>query len=348
LPLTPGVPTVPNQTTPVQSASLAPMPVPVSANAPQPGDQVEARWLPPARPEDAPMITPATTPIEKNTLPLASGDPTVPNQTITSQTTPVQSASSLAPMPMPVSANAPQPGAQVEARWLPPARPKNAPMTAPASTVIEKDTLPLSSDPTVPNRPRLVKTIAIHTRPVQSASLAPTPVPIPDAAIGPQPSTQVAGRWLPPVPPTDPSHTIVASAEPMPIAQSPAQAAPASSEPVKLKPEKIEATNAAPKVQLAKVEPKSQIAPSTPLHADSGWLVQIGAFDREDEARQHLSTARLKLHDALATAHPLTERVQNGDKVLYRARFTGFDKVTAAAACQQLRRSDIDCIALKN
>ena len=58
--------------------------------------------------------------------------------------------------------------------------------------------------------------------------------------------------------------------------------------------------------------------------------------------------AQLKMRKELATSHPLTERVQNGDKVLYRARFTGFNKETADAACQQLRRSDMDCIALKN
>jgi hypothetical protein len=52
-------------------------------------------------------------------------------------------------------------------------------------------------------------------------------------------------------------------------------------------------------------------------------LFAPGAFDHEDEARQHLSTARLKLGDTLTAADPLTERVQ-------------------------LRRSDIDCIALKN
>ena len=52
--------------------------------------------------------------------------------------------------------------------------------------------------------------------------------------------------------------------------------------------------------------------------------------------------------DALATAHPLTERVQQGDKVLYRARFTGFNKETAEAACWRLRRSDTGCIALKD
>jgi D-alanyl-D-alanine carboxypeptidase len=54
------------------------------------------------------------------------------------------------------------------------------------------------------------------------------------------------------------------------------------------------------------------------------------------------------VRDALATAHPLTEPVQKGDKALYRARFTGFDKGTAEAACQYLKRSDMDCIALKN
>jgi len=47
------------------------------------------------------------------------------------------------------------------------------------------------------------------------------------------------------------------------------------------------------------------------------------------------------------TASPGAERVQNGDKVLYRARFTGFDKGIAEAACQRLKRSEMDCIALK-
>jgi cell division septation protein DedD len=106
----------------------------------------------------------------------------------------------------------------------------------------------------------------------------------------------------------------------MPIAQTPAQAAPAFSAPAKLKPEKIEAAKlAGARVELAKVETvsapvKSPIAASSPNapHAHDGWLIQIGAFDREDEAKQHLSTARLKVRDALATAHPLTEPVQKG------------------------------------
>jgi D-alanyl-D-alanine carboxypeptidase len=229
-------------------------------------------------------------------------------------------------------------------------------MTAPATTVIEKSTLPLSrvGDPTIGNRPRSVKTITIQARTSQSVSLSPMPELVSVAATTPQPSAQVAARWLPPAPPSDQAHTIIASDEPMPIAQTPA--ARALSEPAKLEPKKIEATKlGGARVELAKVEAvsapvKSQIAASAsaPPHVRDEWLIQIGAFDREDEARQHLSMARLKMGDALATAHPLTERVQKGDKVLYRARFTGFNKETAEAACQRLRRSDTGCIAVKD
>jgi D-alanyl-D-alanine carboxypeptidase len=276
-----------------------------------------------------------------------------PLSTSTFQTTSVLS-SSVAPMPVlaPVAANAPQPSAQVAARWLPPAPPASGPMTAPATTVIENSTLPLSrGDPTISNQPRMVKTITIHTRPVQPTSLAPIPELVPVAATTPQPSAQVAARWLPPAPPTDQKRTVVASAEPVPIAQTPAPAAPAFSEPAKLEPKKIEAATLVGVRETESAPVKAHIAASTPYappHAHDGWLIQIGAFDSEDEARQHLNTAGLKVRDALATAHPLTERVRKDDKVLYRARFTGFNKETAEIVCQQLRRSDMDCIALKN
>jgi D-alanyl-D-alanine carboxypeptidase len=269
--------------------------------------------------------------------PMASqGNPIDPIQPLSVKATifptaPVQSAP-LAPVPVlgRVADNAPQPSAQVAARWLSP--------EPPADT----------------NQPRLVKTITIHTSPVRSASLAPKLESVPAAATTPQPSAQVAARWIPSAPPADQSDNVVASAGPMPIAQTPA--ALAFSEHAKPKPEEIEATKmlAGARVELAKVETvsapvKSHIAaPHAPASGQNAWLIQIGAFDREDEARQHLSTARLKARDALAVGHPLAERVQKGDKVLYRARFTGFDKETADVACQQLRRSDMDCIALKN
>jgi hypothetical protein len=123
-------------------------------------------------------------------------------------TAPMQSAS-LAPMlaRVPVAPNALQASAQVAARWLPPP-PADAPMPAPATTVMEKSTLP----PTISNQPQLVKTITIHTRPAQSASLAPIPPLGTLAANAPQPGAQVAARWLPSASLADQSDNIVASA----------------------------------------------------------------------------------------------------------------------------------------
>jgi D-alanyl-D-alanine carboxypeptidase len=72
------------------------------------------------------------------------------------------------------------------------------------------------------------------------------------------------------------------------------------------------------------------------------------AFDGEAEAKQHLSEAQLNASTALAAADPFTERIQRGDKVLYRARFAGFDKETAEIACKQLKRGHFECMALKN
>ena len=39
-------------------------------------------------------------------------------------------------------------------------------------------------------------------------------------------------------------------------------------------------------------------------HAPTGWLIQIGAFDSEAEARQHLSEAQFQASAVLATADP--------------------------------------------
>jgi len=228
----------------------------------------------------------------------------------------------------------------------------------------------LASGSNDPIRPLLVKTITFRTAPVQSAALAPMPALVPVAAPAPpQPNAaQTAVRSLPAAAPADQPRTEIASAEPIPVPEpdsTPAEAAPATqaastqSEPVLPEPAKLpEAVKAEPAkiepiVTPTKVEiiPKSVAAaslPSAPAHAHSGWLIQIGAFDGEDEAKQHLSAAQFKVRSALAAADPFTERVQKGDKALYRARFAGFDKTTAEAACKQLKRSDFECMALKD
>jgi cell division septation protein DedD len=124
------------------------------------------------------------------------------------------------------------------------------------------------------------------------------------------------------------STTMVASAEPGAVVIS-AKPALSEAEPTKLEP--------------AAIKPNTRQA-----RAPGEWLIQIGAFDDEAEARQHLSEAQIKLESTThAAADPFTERVQTGDRVLYRARFAGFDKKRAETACRQLKRGHFECVALK-
>jgi D-alanyl-D-alanine carboxypeptidase len=80
----------------------------------------------------------------------------------------------------------------------------------------------------------------------------------------------------------------------------------------------------------------------------SGWIIQVGAFDVEREARERLSTAQAKAGQMLKRASPFTEAVVTGDKTLYRARFAGVQKDQAEAICRQLKRNDIACMTIKN
>jgi D-alanyl-D-alanine carboxypeptidase len=80
----------------------------------------------------------------------------------------------------------------------------------------------------------------------------------------------------------------------------------------------------------------------------SGWMIQVGAFDEEKEARLRLDSARSRAKKLLSDADPFTEAVTKGEKTLYRARFAGLDKHQAQAACRTLKRKDIACLPIKN
>jgi cell division septation protein DedD len=98
----------------------------------------------------------------------------------------------------------------------------------------------------------------------------------------------------------------------------------------------------------AKPEPEADNPAKVQAHGPRGWIIQIGAFELETEARQHLSDAQLTASAVLAGADPFTEPVQRGDKVLYRARFAGFDKEAAEIACKQHKRGHFECMAIKD
>jgi len=216
----------------------------------------------------------------------------------------------------------------------------------------------------------MVKTISYRTAPTPTATLAPMPalVPVAARAAAPTPPAAAPATSASITQPGEGSRTVVvASAEPGEIAiagKADAQRTAAKADIAKADIAKADMAKAdMAKADIAKADivkadiakadiAKADIAKPEPAppqaHARGGWLIQIGAYDAEAEARQHLSAAQSQAHATLAAAEPFTERVQKGDKALYRARFAGFDRGAAEAACRELKRSDFECMAVKN
>jgi D-alanyl-D-alanine carboxypeptidase len=173
-------------------------------------------------------------------------------------------------------------------------------------------------------RPLIEKTINLPAAPQQSTSSTAMPPwlsndapnQLPNAS---QANAQVATRWPPKL-------EVFASVDSMPNTTPAVQATAAVSE-------------------LAR---EVEAEPPAGRREHGGWLIQIGAFDGENEAKERLTAARLKMREALVGNLPITQRVQIGHKTVYRARFAGFDKTSAETACKQLKRNAFECIALQN
>jgi len=191
---------------------------------------------------------------------------------------------------------------------------------------------------TAPIKPIPVKTIAVHASSMQKTQLssaapnshhlgAAPSAPVRDVHVAkadiPAPAVEV--QQLPPAPaPQKP----VAQVVPQPAPQRVAQPAPR---------------------QVASAVPMaiSESKPAAEAKPRSGWMIQVGAFDDEKEAKHRLSAALEKVHE-LGSADPFTEKVSKGVKALYRARFAGLAKDAAESACKHLKRSDIPCMMLRN
>ena len=232
---------------------------------------------------------------------------------------------------------------------------------------------------TDPIRPVLVKTLSVKAG-TQTASLAPMqvsapapaePAPVRAAAPVAAPAPVVALKPEPPAP--QPAPVVVAAAKPEPApapfpppvaakieaplpalvtASKPDVPAPALSfAPIAAKAEPAAAPVAAP-ARVAAAEPapapaRASAPAAKPQHR-SGWIIQVGAFPAEQEAKQRLASAQTKAAKLLTKAEAFTETVEKGGTTLYRARFAGLDKDKAEAACKYLKRNDVECVTIKN
>jgi D-alanyl-D-alanine carboxypeptidase len=256
--------------------------------------------------------------------------------------------------------------AQATAAVPPPqtARVEPAPMT---SGVIQTEPLALIPGSAEPMKPVRVKTVHVKAGGMKLASASPaqpaTSVTsaIPQAAAGvPETSNAVVARaagtsaeparqdYAPPamrseLPPQPPGHGTgngvlgVLPASSMPAATGvPATPAPVTQV----------IANASPAPQPQSIQQNS--VPKPPV-VHTGWIVQVGALESEDEAHKRIEAARSSARGLLTRADPFTEPVIAKDnRKLYRARFAGLERDQAEAVCKALRRSDISCITVRN
>ena len=176
---------------------------------------------------------------------------------------------------------------------------------------------------TEPIKPNTVKTIPVQLGTMHTASLSPLPsdsrklTPAPATASQPNVTNVVVKKDVSPPPVT---------AKPGLLGTLPA---------------KVASTSDTLPVAAAAPEPVAK-------PRSGGWMIQVGAFPDENEAKQRLNSAQDKAKDQLGHAEPFTERTTKGDKALFRARFAGLDKDQAETACKNLKRSEIPCMLLKN
>jgi D-alanyl-D-alanine carboxypeptidase len=102
----------------------------------------------------------------------------------------------------------------------------------------------------------------------------------------------------------------------------------------------------------AMATPPADPVPSAPQAAKpgprGGWIIQVGAYPDEDEAKRRLGTVKIKALRLLSDAEPFTEPTIKDGATYYRARFAGLNKDQAEAVCSYLKRNDVECVAMKN
>jgi D-alanyl-D-alanine carboxypeptidase len=207
------------------------------------------------------------------------------------------------------------------------AEPVTPPATASVAAIAPAAAAP--APPTLgstdPIKPVAVKTVTVHAGSMRTASVVPadhrklTPAPANTATV--TNITTVKGESQPLPPPL--------GAKPGVLGTLPAKLASATPDAVPLPASAAEPAKSAPR-------------------ANGGWMIQVGAFPDEGEAKQRLSAAQSKAKDQLGKADPFTERAEKNKKPIFRARFAGLEKDQAENACKNLKRSEIPCMVMKN
>ena len=199
----------------------------------------------------------------------------------------------------------------------------------PAATAASRTGIVIGS--TDPIRPVPVKTLTVRSG-TQIAPVAALQVSSPPA----NETLEGAGGASPPAAAKAEEPAVAAERSAWPSAVRTAAAEPVATSSAK-----------APEAQSA----VAQLLPPPPTSRPplrGSWVIQVGAYHVEQEAKQRLAAVQSKASKMLTGADAVTETFDKGGTTFYRARFAGLDKDKAEAACKYLKRNDVECVTIKN
>jgi D-alanyl-D-alanine carboxypeptidase len=304
----------------------------------------------------------------------ADPDAAVPQRTVQAQGA-VQTAPSdqMAPPAMRSSPVSRMTAAIAEATAaVPPNRPAGETRVEPApmtSGVIQSKPMVLVPGSSEPMKPVRVKTVQVKAGTTKLASAGPGQAPAPMTtamaqapATVPETSNAVVTRAFEKVEASKPEFAPPAMRSELPpqpaghgtgnglLGVLPAASVAAAPAPAPAAQQIIANASPAPAPQPpAQTQTVQQSGASKPAAVHTGWIVQVGALESEDEAQKRIEAARSGARGLLAKADPFTETVIAKDnRKLYRARFAGLERDQADAVCRALRRSDIPCMTARN
>jgi D-alanyl-D-alanine carboxypeptidase len=281
----------------------------------------------------------------------------------------VQSAAAQAASTEPATPPAASRSAAVTSRTATPtataaaAQPKSEPKSEPApltSGVIQTQPIAAIPGSSEPMKPVKVKTVQIKAGQIKLAGAGPAQPAMPQVTSTIPARTEV---------PAETSNAVVAKAEVGKTETVKPESGKAEAARTELPPQPanhgtgngilgvLPASSVAtsPSQAMAYADPTQRPQPlppsvsAKPEATHTGWIIQVGALETENEARQRIEAARSQAHGLLNKADPFTEPVvAKGDRKLFRARFAGLDRDQAEAVCRTLKRSDISCITVRN
>jgi D-alanyl-D-alanine carboxypeptidase len=119
---------------------------------------------------------------------------------------------------------------------------------------------------------------------------------------------------------------------------------------------------AVPAAEAVAVKQQDRVPPAAPVRSAAleskreaprpnvtEWVIQLGASEDEDKAKDMLDSARSRAGKLLSKAAPFTQKVSKDGSTLYRARFSGFNESgDAEKACKALKRNGFACFATRS